>query len=138
MDDKKAVVDLSHVDELELEIPAELDDEEHGVRNALAHRISSEFDSGAIDYETLAVYEMELNYGGVTVGVLATSEREAENTARQFVEQQKERAMEAVGHSDDTARTLLQDLRTDVTSQGQANRSTYEVDRNAHWCEGEL
>lgn len=90
-----------------------------------------------VSVNKIDVYEIRLEYGKVTVGVPARSPAEAEDIGRDFVENQRQDALDQVDHGT-PAHTLLVDLNTAVTVEGKAGRDSYEVNRDGHWEEGEL
>lgn len=86
-------------------------------------------------FEEVKVFEVEMNFG--TVGVLAASEPEARNNAKQQFNRKLRRAREGSDLNQD-ARDILTDLYFQCDDIYEAGRDTYEIDRDGYWNEGEL
>ena len=108
---------------------------QHEAREKALDYVEQDFRSSASVHEP-SVFNVSLKYGGVSVGVLAFDEHEAADLARTFVEAEKEALLDEVGHG--RARTMAEDIRTDVKCTGLADRDTYEINQDGEWDEGSL
>jgi hypothetical protein len=111
-------------------------DNEVNAKAKAAEEIMDELE-GTIEVTSLKVYDVRLKYGGVKVGVVASTKSDAKHTARKFVEERQEEALEEVTHGT-AAHKLLTDLNTGVKVVGVREGGHYEVNEDGEWEEGEL
>lgn len=96
--------------------------------------IRAEIDASA-EFTEYEVYEVQTSRG--SMGVLAASEREARRNAEKEFNRKIERAREG-SDLNQAARDLLTDMTPDIKVIGPSDRTTYEVNEDGEWDEGEI